>query len=446
MRSGQQLRRLYLIYHLSAALARFFSVLPQHRDKISTTPILLPIRWEVFALRKITAAVLLVLLLMLPGCILQDKPSPFTACRVTLESSDFTLPAAANELLTAYFACRGNSFGVAEGALGPDALEALCAAEAVKDAEQQRVLRLQELRRDWKCRFSGAAVSLRLDAVRQQVDGYILNVYEYAYFYNWYPGYTSPESADLSGYGVWHVLHFAQNGGVWQITRDTYYEGRPTQAGGGGWADDPLYRAYAGEVSLPPQPITGTPPQLKDNSPKYIEQFNIQFVLDYTDRWAPSRNPVYRDYTPVGGNCANFASQALAAGGLPQDDVWYCADGQGSAAWISSTRLYRYLTETANCGKGVAVLRQKDTAGRTLSLAGKAQKAETVLLPGSPVFYRWGGGYIGDNRWSHTAICVGTLGDGTPAVNCHTGDKYHFKWNYGGRDCDYGTVQMTKCK
>lgn len=44
--------------------------------------------------------------------------------------------------------------------------------EAVKDAEQQRVLRLQELRRDWKCRFSGAAVSLRLDAVRQQVDVY----------------------------------------------------------------------------------------------------------------------------------------------------------------------------------------------------------------------------------------------------------------------------------
>lgn len=134
--------------------------------------------------------------------------------------------------------------------------------------------------------------------------------------------------------------------------------------------------------------------------------------MDYTDRWASSRNPAYRDYTPVGGNCANFASQALAAGGLPQDDVWYCADGQGSAAWISSTRLYRYLTETANCGKGVAVLRQKDPAGRTLSLAGKAQKAETVLLPGSPVFYRWGGGYIGDNRWSHTAICVGTLGDG----------------------------------
>lgn len=94
-------------------------------------------------------------------------------------------------------------------------------------------------------------------------------------------------------------------------------------------------------------------------------------------------------------------------------------------------------------GGGAATERH---CGRTLSLAGKSQKAETVLLPGSPVFYRWGGGYIGDNRWSHTAICVGTLGDGTPAVNCHTGDKYHFKWNYGGRDCDYGTVQMTKYK
>lgn len=395
---------------------------------------------------KKTIAAVLSLLLLLSGCAASGKPSPFTACRVTLETGSFALPQAVTALLTAYFTCRADSFGVAEGALEPAALEALPAAETVKAAERQRVIRLQDLRRDWKCRFSGAAAALRLDSAKQQEDGFILNVYEYAYFYNWYPGYTSPESADLSGYGVRHVLHFAGEDGAWRLTRDTYYEGRPTQAGGGGWEDDPLYRAYAGEVSAPPRPVTGTPPQLESNSPTYIKYFNIQSVVNYMDRWAPSRNPAYRDYTAVGGNCANFASQALAAGGLPQDDVWYCSEGQGSTAWISSTRLYRYLTEEANCGKGVAVLRQKDAAGRTLSLGGKTKKAAAVLLPGSPVFYRWGGGHIGDNRWSHTAVCVGTIGDGTPAVSCHTGDKFHFKWNYGGGDCDYGTVQMTESK
>ncbi len=183
---------------------------------------------------KKTIAAVLSLLLLLSGCAASGKPSPFTACRVTLETGSFALPQAVTALLTAYFTCRADSFGVAEGALEPAALETLPAAETVKAAERQRVIRLQDLRRDWKCRFSGAAAALRLDSAKQQEDGFILNVYEYAYFYNWYPGYTSPESADLSGYGVRHVLHFAGEDGAWRLTRDTYYEGRPTQAGGGG--------------------------------------------------------------------------------------------------------------------------------------------------------------------------------------------------------------------
>ena len=167
-------------------------------------------------------------------------------------------------------------------------------------------------------------------------------------------------------------------------------------------------------------------------------------AIAYAQQWAPGRNTdVYGDYSGVGGDCCNFASQCLAAGGLPMDDAWYSADGQGSLAWISSTRLYRYLTREANCGKGVAVIRQRDASGRTLTIGSKRYRAADVLYPGSPVFYRWNGGFVGDDKWSHTAICVGTLGDGTPAVSCHTGDKINIKWNYGGTDCDYGTVQLT---
>ena len=125
------------------------------------------------------------------------------------------------------------------------------------------------------------------------------------------------------------------------------------------------------------------------------------------------------------------------------DEAWYSRDGKGSLVWISSTRLYRYLSQTQKVGKGVAVLRQKDEAGRTIQWGKKTYKASQILIPGSPVFYKWGGGFAGDERWSHTAICVGVLGDGTPAVSCHTGDKYHIKWNYGGENCDYGTVQLS---
>ena len=162
-------------------------------------------------------------------------------------------------------------------------------------------------------------------------------------------------------------------------------------------------------------------------------------------RWLTRRsgpylaNPAVHDYSLEGGDCCHCASQCLAAGGLPEEGDWKA----GSLAYINSTRLYAYLTGPGGAGRGMAVIRQRDPAGRQAAAGGKTVKAARLLLPGSPVFYRWGGGYVGDSKWSHTALCVGYLGDGTPAVSSHTGDKYRIKWNYGGADCDYGTAQMT---
>lgn len=42
----------------------------------------------------------------------------------------------------------------------------------------------------------------------------------------------------------------------------------------------------------------------------------------YALQWAMSRNPEYNDYSGLGGDCANFTSQCLHAGGMTFTDAW----------------------------------------------------------------------------------------------------------------------------
>lgn len=50
----------------------------------------------------------------------------------------------------------------------------------------------------------------------------------------------------------------------------------------------------------------------------------------------------YPDYSATGGDCSNFISQVLHAGGFSTTPRWDPQDG-GSAAWINATRLAQYL-------------------------------------------------------------------------------------------------------
>lgn len=44
--------------------------------------------------------------------------------------------------------------------------------------------------------------------------------------------------------------------------------------------------------------------------------YNVQTAVDYANYWCNKRNPAYPDYSNSGGDCANFVSQCLIAGGF----------------------------------------------------------------------------------------------------------------------------------
>lgn len=79
-----------------------------------------------------------------------------------------------------------------------------------------------------------------------------------------------------------------------------------------------------------------------------VLEYDRNAAVRYAARWALSRNPRYYDYSEIGGDCTNFASQCLYAGSGIMDFTetfgWYYIDANNKApAWTGVEYLYRYL-------------------------------------------------------------------------------------------------------
>lgn len=78
-------------------------------------------------------------------------------------------------------------------------------------------------------------------------------------------------------------------------------------------------------------------------------------AYDYLMAYCDERNPAWYAYDDVGGNCMNFGSQVLLAGGIPEDEKgdeeWYW-DGQNDLdlSWINVGRFYDYCRKNDGFG------------------------------------------------------------------------------------------------
>ena len=146
------------------------------------------------------------------------------------------------------------------------------------------------------------------------------------------------------------------------------------------------------ELLLPASIIT-------EVSPTSTVPYNPSDAVSYAGKYWSSYNPDYIDYNPVGGDCANFVSQCLFAGGLKTDGIWYT----GSLTWINAQKLYNYLTN-----KGYAVV----------SATG------SNVIPGrSVIFYDWDG----NGTFDHTSI---SSSNGN--VSAHNKNHFDYEWTLGG--------------
>ena len=78
--------------------------------------------------------------------------------------------------------------------------------------------------------------------------------------------------------------------------------------------------------------------------------YNRMRAVEYARTWALSRNPLFVDFTGIGGNCTNFVSQCLLAGSCVMnytpDFGWYYISPEDRApAWSSVEYFFDFLTQ-----------------------------------------------------------------------------------------------------
>lgn len=83
--------------------------------------------------------------------------------------------------------------------------------------------------------------------------------------------------------------------------------------------------------------------------------YNRRAAVAYANRWAYFRNPNFYDFSELGGDCTNFASQCLLAGGAVMNYTptfgWYYIDSeQRTASWTGVQYLYNFLTQNTGAG------------------------------------------------------------------------------------------------
>lgn len=77
-------------------------------------------------------------------------------------------------------------------------------------------------------------------------------------------------------------------------------------------------------------------------------------AVEYAHRYAYGRNPKYYNFDGIGGDCTNFVSQVLAAGGAQQNyspNGWYYNSLNDRApSWTGVNEFYTFLTSRHSIG------------------------------------------------------------------------------------------------
>ncbi|MBQ7875912.1 MAG: amidase domain-containing protein [Clostridia bacterium] len=87
----------------------------------------------------------------------------------------------------------------------------------------------------------------------------------------------------------------------------------------------------------------------------YKIPYNRAAAANYARRWALGRNSAYYDFSRLGGDCTNFASQCIYAGSMVMNFTrvlgwYYLSLSDRSPAWSGVEYLYNFLVGNKSVG------------------------------------------------------------------------------------------------
>ncbi|MGW0709974.1 amidase domain-containing protein [Streptomyces sp. NPDC002643] len=209
-----------------------------------------------------------------------------------------------------------------------------------------------------------------------------------------------------TGFDAHHVLTFtAQANGTWQLTAM-----RSTD--GGARINEPVATADT-KLSVSPMAIHNAPKAATTRpapaAPKTLTggKYDYRAMATYTEKYWKNYNPAYRKYNSLGGDCTNYLSQGLLAGGwqqistvTPEEyDTWYYASNGTADAWIGVNE-WSWFTQTAK---------------RTTPLANVYQMDIGDVLQVD---------FNGDGSKDHSMMTTYRSSSGVPYLTYHDADTY----------------------
>lgn len=160
------------------------------------------------------------------------------------------------------------------------------------------------------------AVSLHVDSVTEDETGLTATVTEDTLMH-----FAATAHVDSYLYAMPHIFRFAETAEGWRIAHHEA-DDNPFFS----YTDDPEGDADANldtllaNIAARPDPADAAP------APEVDHPYDRDAALAYMTEYADHRNHQWYAYDAVGGNCMNFGSQVLLAGGIPMDS-------EGPATW-----------------------------------------------------------------------------------------------------------------
>ena len=136
--------------------------------------------------------------------------------------------------------------------------------------------------------------------------------------------------------------------------------------------------------------------------------YDANSAISYADKYWSNYNSNYSNYNSIGGDCANFVSQCLVAGGMQMTNGWYWYSySNRSASWASCPYMYEYFNSA-----GYQIIENP---------------SDSQIIEGNPVLYY----SSSKGRWSHAAICTGHDSSGNALVSAHNSNRHNVNWKLG---------------
>jgi hypothetical protein len=169
--------------------------------------------------------------------------------------------------------------------------------------------------------------------------------------------------------------------------------------------------------------------------------YNGAAAAAYADTYWNNYNSAWPSFANSGGDCTNFVSQALFAGGIT---MRLSPPNSGNAAWYmvkSKQRHWSYAVPWVNAqANSIFALQHLPGVTQVASYYGVApgQMVADNATQGDIVLYD----FNNDGVYDHEAIVVANDGTSWDLVDAHTNNRYHAYWTLAPYNGSWSTTRL----